>query len=59
MARRVSLPAPKKDNYTFEEVYMEYSKHLYTSFYALERDHHIAEDLTQETLSLNSKQASN
>ena len=50
MARRVSLPAPKKDNYTFEEVYMEYSKHLYTSFYALERDHHIAEDLTQETL---------
>lgn len=50
MARRVSLPLPKKTDYTFDELYKEYWKHLHTQFYLLEKDYHIAEDLAQETM---------
>jgi len=50
MARRVSLPTAKKKDYTYEELYIEYTPHLIKSFYAMENDYHLAEDLAQETM---------
>lgn len=50
MAKRISVPVPKKDSYTFEELYKEFWGPLQKQFFYVEKDHHLAEDLAQETL---------
>ncbi|QDH46526.1 putative RNA polymerase ECF sigma factor [Aeromonas phage LAh_9] len=50
MARRVSLRPPKRQEYTFEELYDEYWQQLHTQFYSLEKDFQLAEDLAQESM---------
>ncbi|UIW10562.1 RNA polymerase ECF sigma factor [Aeromonas phage BUCT695] len=50
MAKRISVPVPKKDRYTYEELYEEYWKPLKLSFYFMEKDVQLAEDLAQETM---------
>jgi len=50
MARKISLPNPKKTQYTYDELYKEYWKNIQLAFFFSERDWHIAEDLAQETM---------
>lgn len=50
MARRVSLRPPRKETYTFDELYNEYWRPLHQQFFSLERDFQLAEDLAQETM---------
>lgn len=50
MAKRISAPTPKKESYTYEELYEEFWKPLQKQFYYMEKDYHLAEDLAQETL---------
>lgn len=51
MAKRLSVPVPKKNHYKdFDELYREYWKGLQKQFYYMEKDFQLAEDLAQETM---------
>lgn len=51
MARRLSAPTPKKNNYKdFDELYREYWGPLQKQFFYMEKDYQLAEDLAQETM---------
>ena len=48
--RRLVIPAPKQETYTYDELYAEYWPAIHRLFYYAFDDYHEAEDLTQEVI---------